>query len=312
MSELIDDPLGYYANHSPITDPREYAELFEGLPVEIPALCQVVQGTILHLGWAERYGVKLSEGRKLEVGLCHVSRMLARLQEIDNRPLTLARALEKRLIGNCRQFSVLLCAILRHQGVPARARCGFAKYFEPGKYEDHWVCEYWKADEQRWVMVDPQLDDFQREYRQITFNPLDVPPDQFLPAGKAYQMCREGLVDPDDFIFGMFPDMHGPWFIRGELVRDLASLNRMELLPQDAWGLIEVEDQNLSEEDMALLDRVATLTLADNASFAKVRSTYENDYRLRVPRIIRSWMDLTGEILRGTFNSEGSDGDSKL
>lgn len=196
--------------------------------------------------------------------------------------------------------------------MPARARCGFAKYFDPGKYEDHWVCEYWKADEQRWVMVDPQLDDFQREYLQITFNPLDVPSDQFLPAGKAYQMCREGLADPDDFIFDMLSDMHGPWFIRGELVRDLASLNKMELLPQDAWGLIEVEDQNLSEEDMALLDRVATLTLADNASFAKVRSTYENDCRLRVPRIIRSWMDLTGEILRGTFNSEGSDGDSKL
>ena len=199
MSELIDDPLEYYTNQSPITDPREYAHLFEGLPVEIPALCQIVQGTILHILWAERYGVKLSEGQKLEIGLRHVPRMLARLQEIDNRPLTLTREPEKRLIGHCRQFSVLLCAILRHRGVPARARCGFATYFDPGKYEYHWVCEYWKADEQRWVMVDPQLDDFQREYLQITFNPIDILPDQFLPAGKAYQMCREGFSRPRRF-----------------------------------------------------------------------------------------------------------------
>ena len=49
-----------------------------------------------------------------------------------------------------------------------------------------------------------------------------------------------------------------------------------------------VEDQKLSEGDKALLDRVVTLTLADNASFAKVHSTHENYHQ-------RS--SLTGPIL---------------
>lgn len=40
---------------------------------------------------------------------------------------------------------------------------------------------------------------------------------------------------------------------------------------------------------MALLDRVAALTLSDNSAFPEVRSTYESDTRLRVPSIIRSY-----------------------
>lgn len=72
---------------------------------------------------------------------------------MNDSPLTLARPLEERLVGNCRNFSTMLCAMLRYRGVPARARRGFGTYFEPNQYMDHWVCEYWKADEQRWVMV---------------------------------------------------------------------------------------------------------------------------------------------------------------
>jgi hypothetical protein len=40
-----------------MTDPGEHAGLFEGLPTEIPALCQVVQGLLLHIFWAERHSI---------------------------------------------------------------------------------------------------------------------------------------------------------------------------------------------------------------------------------------------------------------
>ena len=153
-------------------------------------------------------------------------------------------------------------------------------------FEDHWVCEYWKADERRWVMVDPQLDALQREVLQIKFDPCDVPCGQFLPGGQAWQLCRSGQADPDHF--GIF-DMHGLWFVRGDMLRDLASLNKMELLPWDGWGLIERGDKDLSADDMALLDRVAALTLADNSAFAEMRALYENDARLCVPSVIKSY-----------------------
>lgn len=39
-------------------------------------------------------------------------------------------------------------------------------------------------------------------------DPLDVPHDRFLTGGQAWQLCRTGQVDPEDF--GIF-DMHSRW-----------------------------------------------------------------------------------------------------
>lgn len=146
MSESIASPLERYARPGPMTGPKEDAGLFDGLPREIPALCQIVQGLLIHIFWAERHGVTLSEERRQEVQIRSVAHMRARIRGLDDRPLTVARPLEKRLVGNCRDFVTLLWAMLPHQGVPARTRCGFARYFLPNHYEDHWVCEYWQAD----------------------------------------------------------------------------------------------------------------------------------------------------------------------
>ncbi len=263
-----------------MTDPGEQAGLFAGLPRDVAALRDVVQGLLLHIFWAERYGEALSDERKQEVQLRIVPRQLARIHALDPRPLTEARPPERRLVGNCRDFSVLLCAMLRHLGVPARARCGFGAYFIPGHFEDHWVCEYWNARETRWVLVDAQLDSLQRETLRIPFDPLDVPRDQFLTGGKAWQVCRRGQADPDRF--GIF-DMKGLWFIRGDLLRDLFALNKVEILPWDHWGLISKDERDLTADDLALLDQAAELTLAGDEAFDAVRSMYASEPALRMP-----------------------------
>jgi hypothetical protein len=272
--------LEYYARPGAMTGPGEHAQMIDSLPTDIAALCRVVQGLLLHVFWAERQGVTLSEERQREVEIRPVSHMLARIRELDGRPLTVERSLEGKLVGNCRDFSVLLCAMLRHRGVPARARCGFGAYFTPGKYEDHWVCEYWNGGEERWVMVDAQLDALQRHVLGIPFDPCDVPRDQFLVGGRAWHMCRAEEADPDHF--GIF-DLHGMWFIRGDLVRDLLALNKIEVLPWDGWGLVAKEERDLSADDMLLLDRIAELTRVDEPPFAEVRAIYERTAGLRVP-----------------------------
>jgi hypothetical protein len=280
------DVLDFYATPGFMTDPREHATQLDGLPSDLPSLCATVQGFMIHVFWAEREGLPLSNERKQEVNLRSVAHKLARVQELDACPLSETRPLEQRLVGNCRDFSTVLAAILRHQGVPARARCGFGTYFLPNHYEDHWVCEYWKSDEARWVMVDAQLDPFQIKTLGIQFDPCDMPLNQFIPAGQAWQMCRAGRANPDHF--GIF-DMHGLWFIRGNLGRDLAALNKMELLPWDGWGIIDAPEDKLSTEDWALLDHAAELTLADNSAFERVRALYEGDERLHVPPVIRTY-----------------------
>ncbi|MCC6170262.1 MAG: transglutaminase domain-containing protein [Caldilineaceae bacterium] len=280
--------LDYYALPGPITAPGARAAYFDGLPGDLPALCRVVQGVLIHVFWAEQYGVRLTAEQREEVQLRLVARQLGRVLEIDPRPLTQARPPQKRLVGNCRDFSVLLTAMLRRQGVPARARCGFGRYFIPNHYVDHWVCEYWNAAQQRWVLVDAQLDQLQREKLGIQFDPLDVPRDQFIVGGKAWQLCRSGAADPDDF--GIM-DMHGLWFVRGDFVRDVAALNKVELLPWDSWGLAEGGDEGLTADDYALLDHLAELTSGDVPEDVRVRRLYEEDARLRVPATISSYTE---------------------
>lgn len=273
-------PFEYYARPGPMTDPRQHATLLDGLPREIRALCEVVQGLLLHVFWAERYGYKPSLEHQQEVQIRPVDAKLERILELDDSPLTVARPLDRRLIGNCRDFTVMLCAFLRHQGVPARARCGFGAYFLPNHYEDHWVCEYWNAQAQRWMLVDAQLDALQGNVLRISFDTCDVPRNQFLTGGRAWQMCRSGGADSDRF--GIF-DMHGLWFVQGDLVRDFLALNKIEILPWDPWGLMGGPETALSAEDARLLDHIAALTLAGDEAFPELRALYESEPRLRMP-----------------------------
>ena len=145
LSAVETEPLAFYAQPGPLTDPGPHAVLFDRLPTDVPALVEIVHNVLLHVFWIERHGLHLPEARQAEVSLRAVADMLSRLQAISPGPLTAPRAPEERLIGNCRHFATLLSALLRDQGLPARARCGFATYLNPGTYEDHWLCEYWDA-----------------------------------------------------------------------------------------------------------------------------------------------------------------------
>lgn len=290
--------LSFFSSQGRISQPGQFAHLFDSLPSDIGALCKIVQGVTVHVFWAERYGLKLSPEREAEVQLRTMEKRLARTLELDPRPLSAARPLERKLVGNCRDHTLLLVAMLRQQGIPARARCGFGAYFLPNHYEDHWVAEYWNAAQERWVLVDAQLDEFQCREMQVGFDPLDVPRDQFIVGGRAWQMCRSGAADPDSF--GIF-DMRGLGFIRGDFIRDVAALNKVELLPWDCWGLIlkyEMDDNQLEAADLALLDQLAELTGGDVPDFERVRSLYESDPRLRVEAEIQSYIDGNMQSIR--------------
>jgi transglutaminase-like putative cysteine protease len=63
----------------------------------------------------------------------------------------------KRVAGTCRHFAVLSCALLRHRGIAAHVRCGFATYFQPGQGLDHWITEYRDDSGTRWIRVDSEI-----------------------------------------------------------------------------------------------------------------------------------------------------------
>jgi transglutaminase-like putative cysteine protease len=195
---------------------------------------------------------------------------------LNPAPLAVERSVEQRMVGNCRYFSTLSCALLRRVGIPARARCGFAGYFESGRYVDHWVTEYWDGAECRWVRIDAQLDALQRAVIKPAFDTEDQPPGPFLPGGDAWQQCRRGEADPETF--GIL-DMWGLWFVQANVVRDLAALNKMELLPWDVWGRMAFREDP-DPETVSLTDTVADAVAAGDLS--ATRRVYE-DVDLRVP-----------------------------
>ena len=143
----MNSDLNYFVQQGRMSDPGVYASLYENLPASISELVKLVQGITIHVFWAERYGLKVPPERMDELQLRSMERRLARTIELDPRPLSEARTIDKKLIGNCRDHSLLLASLLRHQGIPARARCGFGAYFLPDHFEDHWVTEYWNQEQ---------------------------------------------------------------------------------------------------------------------------------------------------------------------
>jgi hypothetical protein len=72
------------------------------------------------------------------------------------------------------------------------------------------------------------------------------------------------------------------WEVQGNVVRDLANLNRVETLPWDNWGLIPVHYDELAPADVDLLDRVASVSAAGGPLPQAVQA-YRGDPRLPVP-----------------------------
>ncbi|MGH7674407.1 MAG: transglutaminase domain-containing protein [Gemmatimonadales bacterium] len=278
------DELTYYTSQGPFTDPGEHARLFDGLPSDVSALCRVVQGIVLHFLWAKSYGVEVTDERRAEMAIRPVSRKLEHLVKGDPCPLDVAREPGARLLGTCRDFSVMLCGMLRHRGIPARVRCGFATYFQADHYEDHWIVQYWRPAEGRWVMVDAQLDALQRDKLGVGFDTTDLPAGQFLPAGRAWRMVRAGNADPAKFgILGM----SGRWFVRGNVVRDLLALNKLEVSPWDSWRLATTDDGEFADSYLEVCDRIAAVTEGDAVDLSEVREIHDTVEDVHLPPWLR-------------------------
>jgi hypothetical protein len=268
--------LDTYRTPVAMSDAGRQARLFDGLPHDVGGLAQIVQGLMVHEHIAPAYGLTLSPEQHAQAQLRSVEKILETIAAQDRKPLPVARPAGERVVGVCRQFTLLHVAMLRAQGVAARARCGFGAYFVERMLIDHWVTEYWNEAQKRWVLVDAQLDGRQRELFKIGFDPLDVPRDQFLVAGQAWELCRAGKADPDSFAI---LDMHGLWLIAGNVIRDVAALNNHEMLPWDVWGAMTRNDAEL---DLPLIDRLAELSHAPDEHPAELQAAYE-DRRIAVP-----------------------------
>lgn len=257
---------------------------------------EVVQGLLVYDLVAEPfYGVDLTPQQAETIHERDSAAMLAVARAVDARPLEEARPPAARVGARCHAFSRMTVAFLRAAGVPARARCGFGTYFRPGWLEDHWVAEYWDELGGTWRMVDAQLDATWREIIGFTGNAFSITGEEFVTAGHAWRAWRCGDLDARTCGLSSIGE-HGPHWIAGNLRLDLASLNKVEMLPWDVWGAGWEPGSEPTPEQLELFDSVASLTVDADVQFDELRERYEIDDSLRMDGTVFS-------VLRGTVES---------
>jgi hypothetical protein len=291
--------LSYYASQSSFTDPGEMSALLAELPRDIATLQRIANGLVIHFRIEDPLAVGISEERFAEIDGRYAETMLARLLELDDRTLAERRAPQHRLLGCCRDFTVIFLAMARAFGLPARARVGFATYFFSGVRSDHEVAEVWDAAQRRWRLVDAQLRDTHIDPNDgVRIDPADVPRERFLVAGTAWRLCRAGEADPATFMVRPDIDMemtHGWPYICHNLGLDLAALNKMEMLLWDIWGLAGkgLFWKSVTPEEIELLDRVAQVTDPLEPELPALKSLYMDEPLLRVPDTFTSFNPVT-------------------
>lgn len=287
----------YYTKHSVYSEPKQYANLYKNLPDDIEQLTKIIRGLIVHQHETEKYyGFKLPKGREIEPNTRYVEKIIEKIINMDSSDLTVERIPEKRFIGLCRDFALMLCSILRSKGIPARIRCGFANYFHVDEHVDHWLCEFWDKKENRWILVDTEVDEIERKSYSIpsTFNNLDVTKDEFWLSSKAWEELKK---NPEkEKLFGVTSiDIVGAWFVRANLFRDLAALNKIELCP---WDYTEYSDKRhdvFADIDKNEIDFLDSLAEAINSVYSDVDKTidfYKNNPNSQVKDEITSYTNL--------------------
>ncbi|MFJ6084383.1 transglutaminase-like domain-containing protein [Streptomyces sp. NPDC092369] len=296
-------PLDFHATHSTFSDPVELAHLYADLPHDPAELARISRDLVIHRMEGDLFAHTHPTDRlHNDAETRYVDDILRIIVERDSAPLGQRRAPGDRFVGTCRDFSLLHCSFLRHFGVPARIRSGFADYFDPNGpsafHNDHVVTEYW--DEQRgWLLADAELaDPFVTDHWKIDFDPMDVPRDRFLVAGEAWQAIRKGRADQETF--GLHPPHEGPfwgeWFVAGNIRLDLAALNKVETLLWDVWGEEEEGGKpggQLPEAARQFYDRVAPV-VSGEVSFTAARDLFTKDDTLRTPDTVMSYAPFNG------------------
>ncbi len=258
MAPAHDDQSTFYAAASPTSDLSRHATVLPDRLETDDDAARTSCNVVIHVAAVGKMRPAPAADRFEDLNVRSAARIVDRVLALKDEPLATMRDPSERMIGNCYHIALLTCSLLRHVGVPARTRGGFASYLDPGKFTDHWVVEV--REDQRWRRFDPDGGiDLDTDTRRL-----------FLTGGEAWKACRDGRHDPD--IFG-FEDARGWWFIRNNVVRDFAALCKVELLPWDFWGLMVGQDSDRPDE---LIDELAKMCAADDA-WSRRRDRFESD-----------------------------------
>jgi hypothetical protein len=290
----------YWASQSPVTSPPPAAATaIDELPVELAALREASSQLVFHYRAGGDFAEKgVPPERSSEINDRYADVMFTRLLKRGEPALSRRRPAPDRVVGCCRDATVLFLALTRHKGIPARARVGFAAYIIPGWLVDHVIAEVWDEAEGRWRMVDPEMEsDWVPEVNGRQGSWLDLTGEEFVTGARAWQAARAGTSDPDKHVVS--PDLDVPalrgWpYLAHNAIHDLAALSKTEMILWDVWGIQQGHgDGMVPEADAKLLDEVCALTAAPGTSPEVIADLAQRE-ELRVPQVVTSLDPLGG------------------
>jgi excinuclease ABC subunit A len=258
--------IRFYSENSLITDPGSYANFLDDLPKNLSELCYTIQGLLIHFSSLEASKMnRMDDDNRLFL----VRNIIKAIDELDNSSFNNRRVINNRVVCTAREYALLLCSTMRHRNIPARLRAGFASYTgEPGFFSDHWICEFWDCNKEEWIKADAML--FNESQGELSSK---VTPEQFVESGRAWQLVRNKKIDEN--VFG-YEVKRGLAFIRSNMLRDFAALNKVELLPWSVlWGY--KSKQEFRQDDYAKLDMLADLIVNNEQSWDQIQKIYHNE-----------------------------------
>ena len=193
----------------------DVAPLLSGLPPTPIELCAVAEGLIVLPDLAVGFGIP--EVRQGERSIRAASDIIRTLIALDDAPIDQNRSFSDRIVGTCRHFAVLSCALLRYRGSRPDRAVASPRTSSPAASSITGSSSTGSR---------PTIAGYASTPRSSGSTSSPLPrisrPVSSSPAARR-GLCAGGDGRPVEFGVDGFPDVWGIGEVRGNAIRDLAA-----------------------------------------------------------------------------------------
>jgi len=276
---MREDIINFYRQTSMYTNYEGFYDYFKSLPDDLEDLRKLIRNNIIHR--VTLFEAYINHDKTItkyypwyrnrcdDDILLTAPAMMAELFRQDNRGLTNGRKVEDRIIVTCRYVSVLTASILKAKGYAVRLRSGFAPWIRENVACDHWICQYYSENQQRWIDYD------------VDEEVHDDPDKKLIMAAESWLDVRAGKKECDYFVHGS--STKGLAMLARSLFFDFHALMNDEISYLFFPTYIDTDEEfyKLSVEELKELDDLAVLLLEPDKNFDELKYLFRNDKKLR-------------------------------
>lgn len=254
--------ITHHLKFSQYSNPNIYSTMYKHFPESIHSICDLINKQLVHIGdeklVKETFSKEIiSEDMKLKT----VTDILKELDKRNSKGLCLDRLPNERLVATCRNFALFLTSILKHRNIPSRVRAGFVPFQD--KFFDHWTCEYWSQNENKWIIIDAD----KRFY--------EFPKELFQNSGEAWLQTRDNLVSPERYFLNN--EWNGMNYIKENLICDFLCVIGEEVWYDPNTPLSNKSYSSLDTHELTLIDNVANLLKHPDDNLIELLNIYQQN-----------------------------------